>query len=143
MISKLLKKWMGTGKKKKPAVRKKPTVKKKPAAKKKPAKTKTAAKKKPASPKKPAGKKKGGDEIGTVVAFFRIPVVAVIRIKQGTLKTGDRIWIKGHTTDFQHSIASMQINHRPVPEIRKGDEAGIKVSARARIGDRVYRITPP
>ncbi len=131
MIGKLLKKLMGTGKKKKPATRKKP-VRTKP---------KTAAKKKPASPKKPAGKKKGGDEIGTVVAFFRIPVVAVIRLKQGTLKTGDRIWIKGHTTDFQHSIASMQINHRPVPEIRKGDEAGIKVSARARIGDRVYRIT--
>lgn len=115
-------------------------LKKKLAAKKKPAKPKVAAKKKPASPKKPAGKEKGGDEIGVVVAFFRIPVVAVIRLKQGTLRTGDRIWIKGHTTDFQQSVASMQIDHRPVPEIRKGDEAGIKVSSRARIGDRVYRI---
>jgi len=76
-----------------------------------------------------------------VIAFFRIPVVAVIKVTQGGLKVGDRIWIKGHTTNLKLTVASMQINHQPVQEIRKGDEAGVKVSARARRGDRVYLIS--
>ena len=85
------------------------------------------------------GKKKPATEIGRVVAFFRIPVVAVIRVTRGTLKAGDRVWIRGHTTDLKQTITSMQINHQPVQEVRKGDEVGVKVSARVRIGDRVYR----
>lgn len=78
-----------------------------------------------------------------MVAFFRIPVVAVIRVKQGALRVGDRIWIRGHTTDLKLTIASMQINHQPIEVARKGDEAGVKVPSRSRRGDRVYRITAP
>lgn len=75
-----------------------------------------------------------------MVAFFRIPVVAVVKLTRGSLKVGERVWIKGHTTDLQIGISSLQINHQPVPEIKKGQEAGIKISSRARIGDRVYRL---
>ncbi len=81
-----------------------------------------------------------GDEIGRVVAFFRIPVVAVVKITKGSLKLGDRIWIKGHTTDLKQAALSLQINHQSVQEIKKGEEAGIKVSSRARRGDRIYRL---
>ncbi|MBI3332926.1 MAG: hypothetical protein HYZ93_02410 [Candidatus Omnitrophica bacterium] len=95
-------------------------------------------KKKPAAKKRPS--KKPEKEMGRVVAFFRIPVVAVIRVKQGTLKPGERIWIKGHTTDLKQTVTSIQINHQPVRAVRKGQEAGVKVSARARRGDRVYRL---
>ena len=89
-------------------------------------------KKKPASPAE--------KEIGRVVAFFRIPVVAVIRVTQGTLSLGDQVWIRGHTTKLKQTLTSMQINHQPISKARKGDEFGVKISSRVRIGDRVYRI---
>jgi len=97
-----------------------------------------------AKKKKDPSKKKGpaGDQLGEVAAFFRIPVVAVIKVKQGSLKVGDHLWIKGHTTDLKQTIHSMQINHQPIREARKGQEAGVKVSSRVRRGDRVYRINP-
>ncbi len=107
--------------------------KKKPAPKNKPGK--------PAASKKQSPAKGPQDEIGRVVAFFRIPIVAVVKLTKGTLKMGDRIWIKGHTTDIKQTIPSMQIDHQPITEAKKGNEAGIKVSARVRRGDRVYRIT--
>ncbi|PIQ81899.1 MAG: hypothetical protein COV76_06505 [Candidatus Omnitrophica bacterium CG11_big_fil_rev_8_21_14_0_20_64_10] len=145
MIRKLLAKLTGSsGAKKKRAAKKAKPARKKPAARKK----KPAARKKAAPKRKPAAKKKGTpsdtlaeNEIGEVVAFFRVPVVAVIRIKQGKLAVGDRIWIKGHTTDIKQTITSMQIDHQPVREIKRGDEAGIKSSSRSRRGDRVYLIS--
>lgn len=75
-----------------------------------------------------------------MAAFFRIPVVAVIKVTKGGLRLGDRIWIKGHTTDLKQTVASLQINHQPIREAKKGAEAGVKVDSRARRGDRVYRI---
>ena len=107
-------------------------------------KRKTAAKKKPAKTavsKKPPLPKGAGDELGRVVAFFRIPVVAVIKVTKGTVKVGDPLWIKGHTTDLKVTAASMQINHQTIREAKKGNEFGLKVSSRCRIGDRVYSIT--
>ena len=108
------------------------------------------AKKKPAprskkQPKKAPKQKQAappGDQVGEVVAFFRIPVVAVIRVTKGRLKTGDRIWIKGHTTDLRQTVTSMQVNHQPIEAARKGDEVGLKVDSRTRLGDRVYLISP-
>ena len=123
--------------------KRKSAPKRKPAA--KPKKPQARAKKKPAPRKVPALKKpsppKGaGDEIGRVVAFFRIPVVAVIKVTKGSVKVGSSIWIKGHTTDLKVTVASMQINHQPIQQAKKGDEFGLKVASRCRIGDRVYSI---
>ena len=134
MLKKLFAKLTGSGKKSKPA--KKRTVKK--AARKKPASKKPAA----ASKKKKARAAPSDSDkpIGEVVAFFRIPVVAVIKLTQGSLKVGDTIWIYGHTTNIKQTIASMQINHKPVAQIRKGAEAGIKIPSRARRGDRIYLL---
>jgi len=116
-----------------------------PAKKKSPARKKAAKpspKKKPTPKKSPAASSKPAkDELGRVIAFFRIPVVAIIKVTQGSMKIGDRVWIKGHTTDLKQTITSMQVNHQPILEAKKGDELGIKTSSRARRGDRVYRIT--
>ena len=112
---------------------------------KKPAKrsVKKVPRKKPASKKSAKGAKPApppGQDIGRVVAFFRIPVVAVIELKRGKLTVGDRIWIKGHTTNVKLTVGSMQIDHQPVEAISKGAEAGLKVPARARRGDHVYLL---
>lgn len=79
-------------------------------------------------------------EIGKVMDFFARPVVAGIDMT-GTLKVGDRIHIKGHTTDIEMEIASMQIDNANVDEAKKGDSVGIKVPDRVRAGDTVYQVT--
>jgi selenocysteine-specific translation elongation factor len=80
------------------------------------------------------------NEVGKVMDFFARPVVAGIDMT-GTLKVGDRIHIKGHTTDIEMEIASMQINNADVNEAKKGDSVGIKVPDRVRRGDTVYKVT--
>jgi selenocysteine-specific translation elongation factor len=80
------------------------------------------------------------EEIGRVSDFFARPVVAGIELA-GTLKVGDKIHIKGHTTDMELIVDSMQINNVDVQEARAGDSVGIKVSERVRRGDGVYKVT--
>ncbi len=79
-------------------------------------------------------------EIGRVSDFFAKPVVAGITLTD-TLKAGDKIHIKGHTTDLELTVESMQINNVNVTEGKAGDAIGVKVPDRVRPGDRVYRIT--
>ena len=78
--------------------------------------------------------------IGKVSDFFAHPVVAGIELT-GTLKLGDNIHIKGHTTDMELIVESMQINNVDVQEAKAGDSIGIKLSDRARRGDTVYKVT--
>lgn len=79
-------------------------------------------------------------EVGTVTDFFARPVVAGIDLKQD-LKCGDKIHIKGHTTDVELVVESMQIHNKEVTEGKPGDSVGIKVPERVRRGDRVFKST--
>jgi len=79
-------------------------------------------------------------EIGKVTDFFAHPVVAGIELT-AALKLGDKIHIKGHTSDMEFTISSMQINNVNVNEAKAGDDIGIKVSERVRRGDTVYKVT--
>ena len=78
--------------------------------------------------------------IGKVNDFFARPVVAGIELT-APLKLGDKIHIKGHTTDLEFTVDSMQINNVPVNEAKAGDSIVIKVSDRVRGGDRIYKVT--
>jgi selenocysteine-specific translation elongation factor len=80
------------------------------------------------------------EEIGKVSDFFAHPVVAGIELS-GKLKVGDLVKIKGHTTDLEMTVDSMQINNADVTEAKKGDSVGIKVTERVRRGDTVYKVT--
>jgi putative protease len=82
----------------------------------------------------------GEVEIGNVTDFFAKPVVAGIELS-GTLKIGDKIHIKGSTTDIELSVESMQIERVNITEGESGDLIGIKVPDRVRRGDKVYKIT--
>lgn len=77
--------------------------------------------------------------IGKVSDFFSRPVVAGIELT-GTLKLGDRIHIKGHTTDIEFTVNSMQINNVNVSAAKAGDSVGVKVSDRVRRGDTVCKV---
>ncbi len=77
--------------------------------------------------------------IGQVSDFFSHPVVAGIEMT-GTIKAGDKIHIKGHTTDLELVVDSMQIDNVNVSEAKVGDSVGIKVTDRVRRGDSVYKV---
>ncbi len=79
-------------------------------------------------------------EIGKVSDFFARPVVAGIELT-GTLKRGDKIHIKGHTTDMEFMVGSMQIDNADVSQAKAGDAVGIKVNDRVRRGDTIYKVT--
>lgn len=80
------------------------------------------------------------EEVGRVSDFFAQPVVAGIDLT-APLKVGDNILIKGHTTEMELVVESMQINNVDVEEAKPGDAVGIKVPDRVRQGDRVYKVT--
>lgn len=77
--------------------------------------------------------------IGTVSDFFAHPVVAAIELT-ASVKVGDKIRIKGHTTDLEMTVNSMQIENESVQEAKAGDSIGVKVTERVRDGDTVYKI---
>ena len=77
--------------------------------------------------------------IGKVSDFFARPVVAAIELT-AALKLGDKIHIKGHTTDLELNVDSMQIDNVSVEEAKAGDSVGVKVPERVRKGDTVYKI---
>jgi len=79
-------------------------------------------------------------QIGEVTDFFAHPVVAGITLS-APLKVGDKIHIKGHTTDLELPVDSMQINNANVQTAKAGDAIGIKVSERVRRGDAVYKVS--
>ena len=81
-------------------------------------------------------KEKKEKEVGRVSSFFGHANVAAIKLS-GSLKVGDKVHIKGHTTDFMQKVDSMQVEHKPVKTAKKGDHIGIKVSDRVRPNDAV------
>jgi len=80
-------------------------------------------------------------EIGYVEHWFGHIMVAGIKITNGPLKVGDRIHIKGHTTDFVTTVTSMQIEHKNVEVANTGDDIGIRLQEHARQHDKVYLVT--
>jgi len=80
-----------------------------------------------------------GEEIGAISHYFGQIGVAAIDLS-GSLKVGDKIKIKGATTDIEQEVNSMQIDKEPVNEAGKGQSIGIKVGEKVRIGDKVYKL---
>ncbi|MDP8253070.1 MAG: translation elongation factor-like protein [Candidatus Kaelpia aquatica] len=79
-------------------------------------------------------------EIGIITNFYAKPSAAIIEITAKSLKSGDRIKIKGHTTDFEMDVNSMQVEHQIVSEILPGQIVGLGVKERVRLHDRVFKL---
>lgn len=120
--------------KKKPAKKKK-VVKKKAIKRKPPKKIARKVTRKSKVTKKAKGKK---NVIGIVTHYFPKVRAAVVKLKV-PLSVGDTVKIKGHTTDFTQAVSSMQIDHVPVNQAKKGAEIGLLVNSRVRRKDTVYK----
>ena len=83
----------------------------------------------------------GEEKIGEVVKFFTKPSVAAVKITEGELTVGDTIKFLGHTTDFEDTLDSMEINNEKIGKAVVGDYIGIKVPERVRPGDEIYKVT--
>jgi len=78
-------------------------------------------------------------EVGTVTHYYTNIGVAVIELTD-TLKVGDKIHIKGATSDFTQKVDSMQIEHKNVKEAKKGESIGLKVKEHVREHDKVFVV---
>lgn len=78
--------------------------------------------------------------IGIITHYFGHLSVGIIKLEEDGLKVGDSIHIKGHTSDFQQTIESIQIEHKDTQEGRVGDSVGVKVIEHVREHDEVFKI---
>jgi putative protease len=80
------------------------------------------------------------EEVGRVSHFFGHINVAVVEVS-GKILVGDRIAIKGPTTDIEQIVNSMEIEHSKIKQAIAGQSIGMKVEGHARENDTVYKIT--
>jgi putative protease len=80
-------------------------------------------------------------EVGKIIHYYGHISVGIVELSD-TLKVGDNIHIKGHSSDFNQVVDSMQIEHQNVSEAKAGDTVGIKVAQKVHPHDKVYKIIP-
>ncbi len=77
-------------------------------------------------------------EVGHISHFFSKISVAVLDLT-APLSIGDRILIKGPSTDFEQVVDSMQIEHNAIQRAEAGQSIGMKLVQPARERDVVYK----
>jgi len=80
------------------------------------------------------------EQVAIVVKFFSKPSVAALEVTNGSIKKGDLLRFKGHTTDFTNEVVSMEVDKQPIEEAKVGDLVGLKVKERVRENDKVYKV---
>ena len=78
-------------------------------------------------------------EIGRITHYYGHLGVGIVELSD-SLKVGDTIHIKGHSSDFTQNLDSIQIEHASVPEAKSGDIIGIKVASKVHPHDKVYKV---
>ena len=134
----------------KPALRRKTAKARKKPARKAPVRRAAPRKARPAARPAPAAKPKlapspaqpapPGRRIGVVTHYFSHLSVAVVRLESATLRVGDTIHIRGHTSDFTQRVESLQVEHAPVTEVGPNDDFGLQVIEPVREHDVVYKV---
>ncbi len=79
------------------------------------------------------------EAIGRVRMFFAHVSAAVVELT-APLRLGERIYVKGRTSDFQQVVESLQIDHQSIQEAAAGQTVGLKVRERCRKHDVVYKL---
>ena len=81
---------------------------------------------------------KDAKKIGKVFAYFDKIGVAAIEVTEGELNIGDKILIKGESTNVEQEVEEMQIDKEEVERVPAGKSVGVKVNDKVKKGDLVY-----
>ena len=77
-------------------------------------------------------------KVGNITHFFSKISVAVVELT-APLAVGDRILVKGPSTDFEQVVDSMQIEHKNIPKAEAGQSIGMKMAEHVKERDVVYK----
>lgn len=77
--------------------------------------------------------------VGEITHYYSKIGVGIVKLNDA-LKLGDKIKIKGHSTEFEQNVDSMQIDHEEVEEAKPGDVIGFKVNDKVREGDELFKV---
>ena len=77
-------------------------------------------------------------EVGHVSHFFSKIGVAILELTS-PLSVGDKILVKGPSTDFDQVVESMQVEHKNIQRAEAGQSVGLKLVQHARERDLVYK----
>lgn len=78
-------------------------------------------------------------KVGKVTHYFDKIGVAVVELED-TLAMGDKIRIAGTKDEFTQTVNSMQIEHEPIQEAKKGMTVGMKVDKPVAVGSEIYKV---
>lgn len=77
------------------------------------------------------------EAIGRVTHYFNHSSVAAVLLS-APLALGDRIHIRGHTTDLVQSVGSMEVEHAKVDRAGPGDDVALEVDDHVREHDLIF-----
>lgn len=77
-------------------------------------------------------------EVGSILHFFSKINVAVVELSE-SLSVGDKILVKGPTTDFEQVVESIQIEHENLQKAQKGQSIGLKMVQHAKEKDVIFK----
>jgi putative protease len=77
-------------------------------------------------------------QVGHISHFFSKISVAIVELT-APLTIGDRILIKGPSTDFEQVVDSMQIEHNNIQRAEPGQSIGLKTTQHVKEKDMVYK----
>jgi putative protease len=78
-----------------------------------------------------------------VTHYYPQANACALRIEEGTLRTGDTVHIRGHTTDFYQRVDRLEWEHEVLESAGTGQSVAMQVSQRVREGDEVFRLNAP
>jgi putative protease len=81
------------------------------------------------------------EKIGVVTHYFGKIGVAAVKITDGSLRVGDTIRVRGHTSDFTQTVDSMQLEHEAIQLAQAGQEIGLRMTAHAHEHDLILKVT--
>jgi len=79
------------------------------------------------------------EKVGRITHFYTKPSVAVLELSS-VLNKGDKIVIRGSTTNIEQTVDSMEIEHEQIASAHAGQSIGMKVAGRVRENDIVYKV---
>ena len=81
------------------------------------------------------------EKVGRITHYYSKASVAVVELT-AQLNRGDKIVIRGSTTNIEQLVDSMEIEHKQITNAQTGQSVGMKVAGHVRENDIVYRVRP-